>query len=168
MSASNLSHSLTESLSDFVRKYTVGRDASHGWEHMSQVASNALTLYQELSPRQQLQVSVPILLAVAWLHDVSDHKYDPLGKLRSAMHHFLVEQYLPAQAVLDIIDAVSFSNEKALITSGEDYRASWLSKFGEGGLLIRDLVSDSDKGEALGGDRISALCAVRSSYPSRI
>lgn len=152
MDVSNLAHAPTEALSAFVAYHTQGRDPSHDWEHMAQVADLSLALCHKLPSSKQALVSIPQLLAVAWLHDVSDHKYDSSGILRNEITRFLTEQYLPP-VILDIIDAISFSNEKALIATNtyhNEHRDVWLHKFGEGGLLIRDLVSDADKLQALG------------------
>ena len=74
-----MTHTLNVALSDFVKQQTAGRDPSHGWEHMAKVARVAMELYHELPIPSQLKIYVPVLLAVAWLHDVNDHKYDPEG-----------------------------------------------------------------------------------------
>ena len=141
---------LRHALSSFVAYHTAKRDPSHGWTHMAQVATQSLSLYQELPPKEQLLVPTNVLLAVAWLHDVADHKYDPEKKLYEPMRQFLEEWDLPATAILEIVEAISFSKEQSLKKDDPNYRQTWLERWGPGGLLVRDLVSDADKLEALG------------------
>lgn len=142
--------SLEQIFSEFVDKVTEGRDSSHGWVHMRDVADTTFRLYQELPPRQQIIIPFHILLATAWLHDVMDAKYDPEKTLRDTLIQFLESVYLPANLILRLIECVSYSYEVMLQGANPNYRQEWEQEFGEAGLLVRDLVSDADKLHALG------------------
>jgi hypothetical protein len=103
-----------------------------------------------------------IVQCVAWLHDVADHKYvtaDP--ELKPALVKFLDNitskyedifdcmSYVESEKthtnkILAIIERISYSRQNKLGCS------DWLTVLGENGCLIRDIVSDADKWEAIG------------------
>ena len=119
-----------------------GRDASHGAEHMHRVARTAKKIGQELN------LGTEILDACEWvaeLHDVADHKYDKDGSLSEAVADF-VQENRPTDYVmiLKTIEYISFSKEKK---KGKRYFEQIL---GPEWTLVRDIVSDADKLEALG------------------
>ena len=134
---------MLEELKQFVRDNTIGRDPSHGYEHMEKVYNNAMKI--AAIEGNLTRDSMNCIITVAWLHDVADRKYDKDGELRKRVSEFLVV-FMPHCAVelLQCIDAISFSTEKR---NGKEYYNSYLlPKY----LKIRNIVSDADKLEALG------------------
>jgi len=130
-------------LSDFV-KGTRGRDDSHGWHHMNEVAKLSLQLYANSPVRDQVSLLIPIM-AVAWLHDYADHKYDKDGKLWNKLVDFVEAQYPPREAhkILLTIEMISYSYQKK--NNPNFYRIlGWEYS------IVRDIVSDADKLTAIG------------------
>lgn len=141
---------LWSTLSDFVSHTCASRDESHGHEHMRQVATTSLTIADDVfgSLTNHNDKLYRITLACAWLHDVPDHKYDTDGHLTQKVEVFL-DNHFPqdAQRILQIIERVSYSKEvKARAFNSLD----WQDVLGTDGCIIRDIVSDADKLEALG------------------
>lgn len=145
-----------DSLSNFVKKVCEGRDSSHGHEHMKSVAGTALYIYDQLQYIEEYKQFYTnksyknIVMVVAWLHDVSDHKYDPEHKLNVQINNFLNE-FLSEEdihLIFDIIDRISYSKEANSIKKG--IPLDWEDVLGEDGCFIRDIVSDADKLEAIG------------------
>lgn len=131
-------------LKKFVQDACAGRDPSHGWEHMEKVMFTSLQIYkQEEKKHNWTSNDQKVVIYAASLHDVCDHKYEPIEELRKRMKTFLHKQLGNNDAirVLNIIDRISYSKEnKGLIdwgTLGKD-------------LLLRNIVSDADKLEAIG------------------
>ena len=133
---------LESKLREFVLNATRDRATSHGWIHMKSVAetSKKIMADMELPPKQQRHI-----LTVAWLHDVADHKYDKDGSLRKLMSYFICELYPDNyKNVIECIDSISFSRETKL---GYKYYENYLAPYW---LLVRNVVSDADKIEAIG------------------
>jgi HD superfamily phosphodiesterase len=129
---------------EFVETTCRGRDKSHGVEHMETVANNL----REMLKIEQLEKpgDVRIALISAWVHDVCDHKYDHDGSLADKTADYLKSILSDEETnlVINIIARVSYSRE---VRHGD---ADWLDTLGENGIRIRNLVSDSDKLEAIG------------------
>lgn len=137
-------------LSAFVAQVCADRDPSHGHEHMHSVAINSLFIYMNTeSPLKNESVS-DLVIAVAWLHDIIDHKYDPEKKLAGRMRTFLEGLFSPTdvQLIFDIIDRVSYSKENTAMKKKE--KLDWQEVLGNAGCFVREIVSDADKLEAIG------------------
>lgn len=134
--------SIDQRCSLFVKEICKGRDSSHGYEHIHAVMRNSLMIYKgEKIENEEIK---ELCIVTAWLHDVADHKYDRNGVLKERLLQFLKMNYSHNQKLsLDIIDRISFSKECG---NKED----WELILGEKGLLVRNIVSDADKLEALG------------------
>jgi hypothetical protein len=140
----------------FVRKACEGRDPSHGYEHMDIVRNTALKIFDHDVPEthpnyRELRGLTSI---VGLFHDVFDHKYDLNGELKVECQKFLeidtmtlIPNY-DVKLIIDIIDRISFSKENKCIK--ENKSVDWLEKLGDDGLLVRNIVSDADKLEAIG------------------
>ena len=137
---------LWKTLSDQVQQICQGRDPSHGWEHMKRVATNALIIAQDYQ-----DIDINMVLAVAWLHDVADHKYDKDGKLQDRLKEVVTIVFNKSddqQLCLNIIARISFSKEVQAQKDGNF--KEWHQILGDKGMMIRNIVSDADKLEALG------------------
>ncbi|ORC90495.1 HD superfamily hydrolase [Trypanosoma theileri] len=156
----------------FVAEVCADRDASHGLAHMEKVTENALLLlHMQHGTAVNLTVLIPRVILVAMLHDVADHKYDSTNVLQQRVRQFVGEEatallsssssttttttttstsVMTAEEVqqytLTAIEAISFSKEKSRGRRWfEDLLpAEWL--------IVRDVVSDADKLEAIGAD----------------
>lgn len=143
-----------DTLHFFVLDVCGGRDESHGHQHMEKVAINALTIffdmYKEIT--DETKTLVEDIIITAWLHDVADHKYDKNGKLQKKLEVFLSNILLKNKTrvdlIMNIIDRISFSKENNLILQNKP--TDWKDVLGKYGCLIRDIVSDADKLEAIG------------------
>lgn len=155
-------------LSSFVYEVCEGRDESHGYDHMEKVAINSVKIFNELynvnydnydNYNDLIEHKLKLVIIVAWLHDVNDHKYvnENNNDIKKLMVSFLRTLYpdnyknndnQKFKIIFDIIDRISFSKEKKI--RDKDGYYDWLNVLGEIGLEIRDIVSDADKLEALG------------------
>jgi uncharacterized protein len=136
-----------EKIRRFARVMTLGRDNSHGYEHLRKVYVNSMRICTNLCKGSR-EIPVDTLkwvTIVAWLHDVADHKYDHDGKLADQVKEFIRElDSQNADHLWTCIECVSFSREKR---EGAKYYENILPvKFIE----VRNIVSDADKLEALG------------------
>ena len=135
---------LEKKLSDFVMYITDGRDESHGYEHAKCVVENSkkIMFSMEINDNQYKWS-----LIVAWLHDVADHKYDKDGSLLVQLKNFIksIESNDDiCEKIVICVGLISFSKE---IKYGYKYYEKILS--GEW-LIVRNIVSDADKLEAIG------------------
>lgn len=139
-------HQLCGITKNFVRTLCGGRDASHGFGHAQAVAHHAQYIARELGIIDERQLRIVML--TAWLHDVADHKYDRDGLLKREVDYFL-RIHVPEDAALisAIIDRVSYSKE---VHAREQGCLDWQEVLGDEGILLRTIVSDADKLEALG------------------
>ena len=133
-------------LSEFVYKICKKRDSSHGHAHMEKVVINSFEILKQLNITD-LDV-MKDTLTVAWLHDINDRKYDNEGKLSEALKTFLEQNTKNSDYIMNIIDRISFSKEDNIRKKYE--KLDWTEVLGVTGCLIRDIVSDADKLEALG------------------
>jgi uncharacterized protein len=126
---------------DFVRRVSLSRDMSHDFTHCMNVAN----LTEKIAKSEKISdYLLQKAIVVAWLHDVIDHKYPNGGELLVEMIHILSKLYSSKEQddILQIIEYVSYSKEKKI---GYDNFNLFPSS-----LLIRNIVSDADKLEALG------------------
>lgn len=141
-------NNLYEKMSEFVKITCADRDESHGWSHMKIVCDNSLVIFDELGINSSAIKDLVII--VSWLHDVNDYKYDHDGTLTDKIRTFLQSFNSPERTdfILDIIERISFSKEIKMMK--ECGSLDWLEVLGNDGLLVRDIVSDADKLEAIG------------------
>jgi len=103
-----------------------------------------------------------IVDTTALLHDVADHKYTQLdSSLQSKLRNFLNEltsdqnnrsqvegtvfkHLYNTKTILDIIERISFSRQQ------KEGKTDWHEVLGIWGILVRNIVSDADKLEAIG------------------
>ena len=136
---------------------------------MQTVATNALRLLDAMPDHpedaERLEAAAPdaaraqrlrcMVIAAAQLHDVLDHKYveqgDGSGGAAVALAKDLRAHFSQKDAALLIqsMDAVSFSKERNLRVATQA-PVSFEHILGTTGALVRDIVSDADKLEALG------------------
>jgi HD superfamily phosphodiesterase len=144
---------LTSQLHQFCAEATFGRDKSHGVEHMDQVRDNAIAIWKkesEGSPSLNSKRILSLVIAAAQLHDVADHKYgQTTAQLASVMNelqkHFSMSD---VELLMSIMDKTSYSKE-AKIRKSTGAWPTW-HELGEEGRLVRNIVSDADKLEAIG------------------
>jgi hypothetical protein len=88
----------------------------------------------------------------AWLHDVNDHKYNDTLLMKNKMKQFINNDLLldntETNLILNIIDRISYSKENKIRQSNG--MLDWYKVLGNKGCIIRDIVSDADKLEAIG------------------
>lgn len=149
---------------EFVKQNTAGRDSSHGYEHMQRVANYTLKVANDY-PEDIKKYA----LVCAWTHDVADHKYGRAEELMDRCKMFytklqtqgLISSDINPEKMVDIIKRVSFSNETRMRNdlryAKSPYRTDWLEVLGEDGTLIRNIVSDADKLDALGEDGVERI-----------
>jgi len=152
-----------EQLVQFCRQSTHGRDPSHGEEHMTQVRRNAIMILDALiSTNEHPHILTTtttcahvrrMVQACAQFHDIADHKYvtDPsqCGLVHELNQYFSRED---SDNIVRIMEAVSFSRERKQRTLKRDVNTPicFKEELGEVGALVRDIVSDADKLEAIG------------------
>ena len=137
-------------LDNFVFKTVKGRDESHAHAHMKKVAMNSIEILLKLNDFSLINdKNYKLITFSSWLHDISDHKYDSDGKLKKIRDEFIQEfcNDKETNLIIDIIESVSYSKEKKEIDKGTPI--NWKKKFGEYE-IIRNIVSDADKLEAIG------------------
>lgn len=136
-------------LSDFVQKICKERDESHGYAHMKAVAEIAKKIteqdFNEYLNFENLMLDV---ITIAWLHDVSDHKYDHDGTLDKKLDDFGNSYIVNFVNIKKAIKLISYSSENKALIAGTplDYE----ELLGTHYALARHIVSDSDKLEAIG------------------
>ena len=134
---------MIEKIKKFVIDNTLDRDNSHGYIHMLNVYNNSMKILSNIN-----ELSEDILrwvTIVSLLHDVADHKYDKDGNLSKKVKDFLYSyDYHNTENLWKCIECISFSKEKLL---GKRYYEKLLPP---NFCIVRDIVSDADKLEALG------------------
>jgi uncharacterized protein len=134
---------LNGKLSAFVEENTKIFDDSHNHVHMAQVVKNSFQILEHDSTTREMQLKYPeitsLVLIVAWLHDVRDHKY-PNSISEEHLRTFIDEISNQTGIILDIIANISFSKE-----------AKGLRKtFCEPYQTVLNVVTDADRLEAIG------------------
>lgn len=137
---------------DFIEDVLKERDWSHGVEHCKQVAKNSVEIwfsgenekYESVENKQDLEVDpVTIIIFASLLHDVLDHKYSKYMPLDVPSKMDNIINMLGKNAskiVKKVIKNISYSNE---LKNG-------IEKMDPCVLILRNVVSDADKIEALG------------------
>jgi HD superfamily phosphodiesterase len=134
---------LDSKLDSFVSIICKDRDISHGYGHMWKISR--LAIYIAITESITDNIILHDILIIGWLHDVADHKYDLDNHLVIQLKNFLQKEFNnKAQYYIDIIQRISFSKELKYGSS------DWLDIFGNTGLIVRNIVSDADKIDALG------------------
>ena len=140
---------LYEILSVRVKHICRDRDDSHGHLHMKSVCDNSLRIVDELKIWDKNDIKD--IMVVAWLHDINDHKYSN-AELEKELDNLLEEVYPNKKQkqshILNIIERISYSKENKTLQNNE--KLDWLDVLGSKGILIRNIVSDADKLEAIG------------------
>ena len=136
-------------LSDFVQKTCAGRDESHGHAHMQAVATTARRLVQvDFTNRRQYSHLILDTTTAGWLHDIADHKYDHDGTLQQTLDEFGYKHISNYEDIKKVVKYVSYSSENKAILAGTplDYETLLTPYYA----LVRHIVSDADKLEAIG------------------
>jgi HD superfamily phosphodiesterase len=136
-------------LSEFVEKTCAGRDESHGYDHMKAVATMSRALInRDFTNRRQYRHLILDATTTAWLHDIADHKYDHDGKLQQTLDDFGYKHISNYDQLKKVIKHVSYSSENKAILEGapRDYDTLLTPYYA----LVRHIVSDADKLEAIG------------------
>jgi len=153
-------------LSDFVQKTCADRDESHGHAHMKAVAETCLHLIQcDYQDRRQYHHLMLDTITAAWLHDIADHKYDKDGTLEKRLDTFGHSNISNYNDIKKVIKYVSYSSENKAILAGTplDYDSLLTPYYA----LVRHIVSDADKLEALGKIGITrAIIYTRDANPT--
>lgn len=129
---------------EFLEKETKEYDESHNADHARAVLQNALIIYKtiDLSDLEESDFSTRHIVAVsALLHDVCDHKYEYAAEKYKRMINFIGEMASEKEkeVIIDIIENISFSTEA-------NGKMKNMGKY----QILRDIVSDADKLEAIG------------------
>ena len=160
----NSEQQFVDELVTFCRNATVGRDPSHGVEHMTQVRENAIKIFDAMVSANELCDILPdagsvaharrMVQAAAQFHDIADHKYVHGDLSQCGVEEELCKHFTKSVAknIVHIMDRVSFSKELKLRVAAKDVEepVSFVEILGMVGALVRDIVSDADKLEAIG------------------
>jgi uncharacterized protein len=146
------SSELADLLHSFCAMVTEDREESHGVVHMNQVKKNAMTIWDiERASCNDLNTDriTSLIVAVALLHDVADHKYGDVERQTGLMKNELDKYFCgdDVTLILDIINKISYSKEAKIRSSG--VIPTW-DELGLEGKMVRNIVSDADKLEAIG------------------
>ena len=136
-------------LSNFVSKICKGRDPSHGHSHMEKVAiTSSLIAETDYTFYPDFESIILDAITIAWLHDVSDHKYDHDGSLDSKLDEFGFVNIPNFAQIKQVIKLISFSSENKALLAGTpiDYETVLGTHYS----TVRHIVSDADKLEAIG------------------
>jgi hypothetical protein len=137
-------------LSEFVQITCANRDESHGHAHMKAVAETSLhIIHQDYQDHRHYKHLILDTITVAWLHDIADHKFDDeAGTLQQKLDTFGQIHIPNYKDIKQVIKYVSFSTENKAIQAGTplDYDALLTPYYA----LVRHIVSDADKLEAIG------------------
>jgi len=138
-----------QQFSEFVQNICKNRDESHGYSHMENVAKNACWILNHLQGIDHERL-VNKVLAVAWLHDVNDHKYHDIQNAEQKMCEFLQTLFSESEMndIMRIISYISYTKEQNAIEKGNPI--NFEKELGYPSCLIRHIVSDADKLEAIG------------------
>jgi HD superfamily phosphodiesterase len=149
-----------QKLESFCAAATKGREPSHGVEHMTKVRQNAEKIFDQLAasgeyPSMMNPQMRKMALAAAQFHDIADHKYVSVEEINSMGIEEEFRKYFSDKAsasLMKVIDAVSFSKERKLreAANAPTVPISFVPTLGNAGSLLRDIVSDADKLEAIG------------------
>lgn len=145
---------LWHKLSEFVMLTCYNRDESHGYKHMEAVAHTSTKILESMLDtmehhhKHELRIKV---ITVAWLHDVADHKYNDVTDANVKIRCFLsniFDNSRDIDEIFRVIDYISFQKEQQAIN--KDRPLNFEQILGPKLVLVRHIVSDADKLEALG------------------
>jgi hypothetical protein len=142
---------LWNKLSNFTKEISKNRDISHNYEHFLSVTNTSILIFNKIEiENNKKDILFNILISVAWLHDIIDHKYTDSSENKVLLIKFLNEIFSNDDTllILNIIERISYSKENYYIINNKNN--DWNEILGEDGLLIRNIVSDADKLDALG------------------
>lgn len=146
-----------DKLDEICLKYYLNRDKSHGIDHIQKVLKNVdkISKHFIFSSREEV-----ILRTCALLHDAYDHKYfqklEDIRNIKEKISDDLTKfglSWNEIQIIFIIIDNISFSKEKAQ----RDRYHDLVTLLSPNIVNIRNIVSDSDKIEALGVEGIQRM-----------
>ena len=146
-----------DKLDEICLKYYLNRDRSHGVDHIQKVLKNVdkISKHFIFSSREEV-----ILRTCALLHDAYDHKYfqkpEDIRNIKEKISDDLTRfglSWNEIQIIFIIIDNISFSKEKAQ----RDRYYDLITLLSPNMISIRNIVSDSDKIEALGIEGIQRM-----------
>lgn len=141
----------------FVFNTCIGRDETHGYDHMNKVYKNSKVIFNKLygdNTSQEYTELYVLTTCSALLHDVYDHKYDHDGKLKQIFDNFIVENFSEKNAknIENVIDNVSYSKQNKAMMNGTFKGFDKILTPDE--CIARNIVSDADKIEAIGKEGI--------------
>ena len=116
---------------------------------MQAVATMAKHLVQkDYTDRRHYHHLILDTTTAAWLHDIADHKYDHDGTLQQTLDDFGYKHISNYEDLKKVIKYVSYSSENKAILAGTplDYDTLLTPYYA----LVRHIVSDADKLEAIG------------------
>ena len=144
-------------LDEVCLNYYLNRDKSHGIDHIQKVLKNVDRISKNFVFSQREKI---ILRTCALLHDAYDHKYfqklEDIIIIKKKISDDLIKfglSWNEIQIIFIIIDNISFSKEK----SQKNRYYDLISLLSPNMVNIRNIVSDSDKIEALGIEGIHRM-----------
>jgi uncharacterized protein len=136
-------------LTNFVKFTCEGRDESHGFRHMEAVVETATIIaISDYIDHYNFNNIMLDVITVAWLHDIADHKYDHDGLLEKKLDNFGFTNIPNFEDIKRVIKLISFSSENKAILANKPINYEEI--LGSYYRIIRDIVSDADKIEAIG------------------
>lgn len=148
-----------EELIEYLHQYcalaTENRDPSHGVAHMDQVRNISLLIWQNERLHNESLINIErierLIITTSQLHDVLDHKYPSTSFNNEETFRKELQKYFPdndIELILLIIQNISYSKEVKLRNKLNSIPL-W-EELGPDGQLVRNIVSDADKLEAIG------------------
>ena len=126
-----------QSVINFAKQSCENRDKSHDFAHSERVRDTAKLIAESMNLTEEQIFKVEV---VALLHDINDHKYKDNEE---SLDKFLDENFPnDKELMLATIDRISYSREKKVGTADWDVLKEYL--------VVRNIVSDADKIDALG------------------
>lgn len=149
-------------IDNFVREKCEGRDDSHGYGHMYRVREYAMMIMQKEKITDWKTWRWAAIGAI--LHDVHDKKYDVDGSLTRAVREFLktISCIDDVDLLMKIMDYVSHTKEVNAINSG--HPINFKVELGEFGTVVRHIIHDADKLDALGEVGFNRCCEYQTSW----
>jgi HD superfamily phosphodiesterase len=149
-------------IDDFVIEWCKGRDESHGYGHMCRVRVYAMMIMSKEKITDWKTWRWAAIGAI--LHDVHDKKYDVDGSLTLTVRKFLIASgYIDdVDLLMKIMDYVSHTKEVNAINSG--HPINFKEELGEFGTIVRHIIHDADKLDALGEVGFNRCCEYQTSW----
>ena len=143
-----LNHVLEERLMNYCKEKTIDRDPSHNYEHMFKVCENSKKIMDKLNIDFIDDIFKRKVYAISLFHDIVDYKYCESEEHKNKEEQNMTEELKrffsdqETERLMFIIDNISFSKEKKNLINFEDFTKEEY--------LMRNIVSDADKLEAIG------------------